>query len=91
MFAGRGIGIGGRILAATLLVFAMFVVLHVFFFFSDMDYLYGSLGLPLLLCLGYACVRLVPSVYRSTPVAFILGGAAVGAVILGLIGWRSRP
>ena len=77
-----------RVFAGVLLVAMMFGVLHVFFF-ADTNYLIGALGSPLMLGLGYLCVRLIPADVRSTPAAYIFGGVAVGVVILGLIGWWS--
>jgi hypothetical protein len=86
---GRLLAVAGRLLAGVLLVSMMFGVLHIFFF-SDVDYLAASPGFLLLLFLTYLGVRLVPSDYRASRVAFILGGGGVGAGILGLNGWSSR-
>ena len=78
MFAARRFSVAGRVIAGLLLIHTI-VYAVCGFILSDMDYLLTSLGFPLLLCLTYRCVLLVPSAYRSSPVVFVLSGVAIGA------------
>ena len=85
MFSGRVFSVGARMIAGLLLVSTSVLVIRRCFF-SDIDYLYSSLALPLLPCLAYSCIRLVPSNYRSSRVAYVLVGVAIGAGTIGLVG-----
>ena len=88
MFTGRRFSVAGRVIAGLLLIHTIVYAVRGFIL-SEMDYLLTSLGFPLLLCLIYLCVLLVPSAYRSSPVVYVLSGVAIGAWITGLVAWQS--
>jgi hypothetical protein len=69
VFTDRRFSIAGRVIAGLLLIHTIVYAVRGFLL-SDMDYLLASLGFPLLLCLVYLCVLLVPSAYRSSRVVY---------------------
>jgi hypothetical protein len=89
MFPGRRFSIGGRIIVGLVLVSTIVLMVCRLYFSDDVDDLRGTVSVPLLIYLAFLCVRLVPSAYRSSRVAYILGGIAVGSSIVGLVGSSS--